>query len=123
MRLATEIYTQKVRESKEFYCQHFNFKVKFEMSGYVIIQHREHTAYELLFCVPNSPFVNKIFQAEFHSKGMIFQMEVENVVSEYERIRQSDIPVIIGLVSEPVNGEHFTIIDPNGIYIDIVETR
>lgn len=123
MHLATEIYTRKINESKKFYCNNFNFRVKYEIEGYVIIQHQGNTAYELLFCVPNSPFVNKIFRPEFKGKGMIFQMEVTNVKSEYDRIRKLNIPIIIELINEPVNGKHFTISDPNGIYIDIVQSR
>lgn len=122
MRLATEIYTKKVIESKEFYCSNFGFKVKFEVDGFVIIQHIVNTEYELLFCVPNSPFVNKIFRPEFNPKGMIFQMEVENIEQEYKRIRKLKLPIIIDLIEEPVNGKHFTTIDPNGIYIDIVQS-
>ena len=123
MRLATEIYTDNVSESKAFYCDTFNFKVKYEIAGYVIIQHKENPAYELLFCIPNSPFVNEIFRPKFYGKGMIFQMEVNNIQMEYDRIKNLNIPIVLDLTDEPVNGKHFTITDPNGIYIDIVQIR
>ena len=123
MRFATEIYTDKVLESKAFYCDTFNFKVKYEIDGFVIIQHKENPAYELLFCIPNSPFVNKIFRPKFYGKGMIFQIEVNNIQTEYDRIKKINIPIILDLIDEPFNGKHFTITDPNGIYIDIVQIR
>jgi len=121
MRLATEIYTQKVQESKKFYCTYFDFEVKLETDGFAVLRHKRDTAYELLFCLPNSPFVNKIFRPEFKGQGMIFQMEVEDVESEYIRLRSLKIPILLDLIEEPVNGKHFTIKDPNGIYIDIVQ--
>ena len=121
MKLSTEIYTHKIAESKAFYIDHFNFIVKFEIEGFIILQHKTQTACEILFCVPNSPFVNEIFRPEFSGRGIIFQMEVENVQSEYDRIKETGIPVVLDLVSEPVNGKHFTIKDPNGMLIDIVE--
>ena len=121
MRLATEIYTKKVQESKEFFCTFFDFKVKFEAEGFVVLQHRINTAYELLFCIPNSPFVNEIFRPEFKGQGIIFQMEVEDVENEYRRILAAGIPIELELIEESINGKHFTIKDPNGIYIDIVQ--
>lgn len=121
MRLATEIYTKKVQESKEFFCTFFDFKVKFEAEGFVVLQHRINTAYELLFCIPNSPFVNEIFRPEFKGQGIIFQMEVEDVENEYRRILAARIPIELELIEESINGKHFTIKDPNGIYIDIVQ--
>lgn len=82
MRLSTEIYTYKVDESKQFYCGLFNFKVKYEIDGFVVLQHSINTSYELLFCIPNSPFVNEIFRHEYSGKGIIYQMKVENVEAE-----------------------------------------
>lgn len=123
MRFAIEIYTDSVSESQAFYCDTFNFKVKYEIDGFVIIQHKENPAYELLFCIPNSPFVNEIFRQKFYGKGMIFQMEVNNIQMEYDRIKNLNIPITLDLTDEPVNGKHFTITDPNGIYIDIVQIR
>jgi len=121
MRFATEIYTNKVQESKDFYCTYFNFIVKYETEGFVVLQHSINTAYELLFCVPNSQFVNEIFRPEFKGQGIIFQMEVMDVENEYTRLITHQIPIELELIEEPVNGKHFTIKDPNGIYIDIVE--
>lgn len=121
MRLSTEIYTSKVDESQQFYINYFNFGIKKQTEGFVVLQHKSNPAYELMFCVPESPFVNKIFHPEFSGKGIIFQMEVEDVVAEYSRIQQFPIPIVLKLVEEPVNGIHFTIKDPNGILIDIVQ--
>jgi len=121
MKLSTEIYTRNVSESRDFYVNYFGFQVKMEMEGFVVLQHSVHTAYEILFCVPYSPFVNELFHPEFSGKGMIFQMEVTDVKTEYERVRKLPVPIVLELVSEPVNGTHFTVADPNGILIDIVQ--
>jgi catechol 2,3-dioxygenase-like lactoylglutathione lyase family enzyme len=121
VKLSTEIYTRKVFESRDFYVNNLNFRVKTEFDGFVVIQHKTNPAYELMFCEPDSPFVNEIFHPEFSGKGIIFQMEVDDVSAEYTRIRKLNIPIVLNLVSEPVNGRHFTIRDPNNILIDIVE--
>lgn len=121
MKWSTEIYTNKVQESKAFYCNYFDFKVKLEIDGFVVLQHRKQAEYELLFCVPNSPFVNKLFHPPFQGKGILFQVEVDNVEQEYKRLKKLGLTIKLPLVEEPVNGKHFTVIDPNNIPVDIVE--
>jgi catechol 2,3-dioxygenase-like lactoylglutathione lyase family enzyme len=123
MKLIFEIYTLRVLECKEFYTQHFNFLLKFEIEGFVVLQYKTNPNYELMFCVPNSPFVNPIFHPEFNGKGAIIQMEVENVRAEYERIKHLGLPIKVSLVNEPVNGYHFTIQDPSGLLIDIAQFK
>ena len=88
MRFAPEIYTDQVTESRNFYCNNLNFKVKQETDGFIVIEHAENRAYQLLFCQPNSPFINKIFHPKFNGEGIIFQMEVDNIEQEYQRIKK-----------------------------------
>jgi uncharacterized glyoxalase superfamily protein PhnB len=121
MKLGFEIYTSKVLECRIFYTQHFNFKVKLEIEGFVILEHKKKPYYELLFCIPYSPFVNPIFHPEFIGQGAILQMEVNDVEAEFQRIKNRNIPIKVPLANEPVNGYHFTIQDPSGLLIDIVQ--
>lgn len=48
-------------------------------------------------------------------------MTVDDVDAEYRKIRALPIKIVLALIEEPVNGRHFTIKDPNGILIDIVQ--
>jgi hypothetical protein len=121
MKLGFEIYTSKVLECKVFYTRYFDFLVKQEIEGFVVLQHKINAECELMFCVPNSPFVNPLFHPEFNGQGAIIQMEVDDVIKEYIRIGRLNIPVQIPLIKEPVNGHHFTIKDPSGLLIDIVQ--
>lgn len=121
MKWSTEIYTSKVIESKDFYCKYFDFEVKMEVDGFVVLQHKIHRTFELLFCIPNSPFVNELFHPEFQGKGVLFQLEVEDVEKEYKKLKDLGIEIRLPLVEEPINGKHFTVLDPSGILVDIVE--
>lgn len=123
MRFSVEVYTPKLEESKAFYSDHLGFKVKQELEGFVVLQHSANTAYEIMFCVPNSPFVDPIFRPAYTGQGLIFQLEVDDVNAQYSRLQQEGIPIALPLKEEPVNGRHFTITDPNGILIDIVEFK
>lgn len=120
MKWSTEIYTSKVNESKDFYCTFFDFSVKLELDGYVVLQHNMKPWYELLFCIPHSPFVHEIFHPAFEGKGLLFQIEVDDVEKEYTRLKQAQVAITLPLTDEPVNGRHFTVTDPSGILIDIV---
>ncbi len=121
MKWSTEIYTSKVEESKAFYCKYFDFKIKFEIEGFVVLQHKDQPVYELLFCIPNSEFVDKIFHPEFQGKGILFQMEVKDAEQEYSKMKEMGIEIKLPLIEEPINGKHFTVVDPNGILVDVVE--
>lgn len=72
MKLAPEIYTDKIIESKRFYCDYLGFRIKQEMEGFIVLGHKSDPAYEILLCVNNSPFVNEIFRPKFHGQGLIF---------------------------------------------------
>lgn len=121
MKLSFEIYTAKVLECKEFYTRHFNFSIKLEIEGFVVLQSNANLNYELMFCMPYSPFVHSVFHPEFNGKGAILQMEVDDVQAEYDRIKKRAIEIVVPLVEEPINGCHFTIQDPSGLLIDIVQ--
>lgn len=82
-----------------------------KQEGFAVLRHCDSPEYELMFCVLNSPFVHTIFHPEFQGKGVLFQLEVENVNCEYERAHSSELPIVLHLVDEEVNGRHFTVID------------
>lgn len=120
MKISTEVYTSKINDCERFYVEYFQFKVKFKTEGFVILQHKKYPEYELMFCLPNSPFINPVFHPEYNGKGVIFQFEVDNVEQEYKRLKKLGLDIIVDLVKEDINGHHFTIKDPSGLLIDIV---
>lgn len=120
MKISPEIYTTNVEACERFYVTHFGFKVKSRAEGFVVLKSISNPEYEMMFCVPNSPFVHEVFHMEFKGRGVILQFEVDNVEKEYERIKSLGIELIVDLVDEEVNGKHFTIKDPSGLLIDIV---
>ncbi len=121
MKISTEVYTSKVEECKLFYSNLLDFAVKDENEGFVVLQHKTKPMYELMFCVPNSPFVNKVYHKEFKGSGVLIQIETDDVYNMYYKIKESGTPLVLDLVSEPFNGTHFTIKDPSGVLIDVVQ--
>lgn len=121
MKFSPEIYTEKIEECRQFYCDYLGFVVKKQLEGFIILAHAENPEYEIMFCVPNSQFVDPIFRPQFRGQGLIFQIEVADVDAEYARFKKLPVTIKLPLTQEEVNGSHFTIADPNGIFIDIVQ--
>ncbi|TGL64873.1 VOC family protein [Leptospira sarikeiensis] len=121
MKFSPEIYTSKLEESKEFYTRNLGFEIVKELEGYIVLSHPKYPEYEIQFCIPNSPFVKPIFHPEFRGPGLLFQFEVEDVEIEWRKFSDQKGEIVLELCSEPVNGKHFTLMDPNGILIDLVE--
>lgn len=121
MKLTPEIYTKLVNESADFYCQHLGFEVKSKFPGFITLKHSVSPEFEIMFCEPNSEFVDKIFWPEYEGKGLIFQLETTNIDKLYKDLKQKNVQIALELVQEEFNGKHFTVKDPNGILIDIVE--
>lgn len=120
MKISPEIYTNNVEACERFYINHFGFKLKSRAEGFVVLQNASNPEYELMFCVPNSPFVHDVFHPEFNGKGVILQFETDHIEKEYERVKALGIEVVVDLVDEEVNGKQFTIKDPSGLLVDIV---
>ncbi len=93
------------------------------MEGFAVLVHPHNPACELYLCVAESPFVDPVFHPAYSGKGLIFQVEVDDVDRLYKQATQHKTPVVLGMTEDPGNGRHFAMKDPNGIIIDIVEFK
>lgn len=119
MKMNAGIITDKFQETKEFYTQYLNFGVSFENDFYLLLHTSNHQA-ELSFLKPNHPSQNPMFHAPFSGQGIYLTIEMDNVDELYEELSAKDIEIHVTLRDEPWGDRHFTIVDPNGISIDLV---
>lgn len=112
------IITTKHQESKAFYTEIMGWNVNFENDFYLLIGNNQ--GQQISFLLPNHPTQKPLFQSEFNGKGVYITVEVEDVDSEYQRIKNLGVPIAIELRDEPWGDRHFAIVDPNGIGVDIV---
>ncbi len=120
MKLNAGIITTKLQETKQFYLQTLNFTVKFENEWFILFQ-TPNGSDQLAFMQPNHPSQQKIFQSAFPGNGVFITIEVDDVDTEFKRIKKSGISVEVELRDEPWGDRHFAIVDPNGIGVDIVK--
>lgn len=120
MRLNAGIITKKHSETKKFYTEILNFGITFENEFYLLF-HTPNKKDELGFLLPNHPSQNHLFHKEFNGQGIFLTIELENVDEIYENIKSKGVEIAVEIKGEPWGDRHFTIIDPNGIAIDIVK--
>ena len=120
MKLNAGVLTAKLEESKAFYANNLGFGVTFENEFYLLMHTPNHEA-EISFLLPNHPSQQPFFHKPFLGQGMYLTIEVDDVESMYNDLKNKGVPIKIDIRNEPWGDRHFAIEDPNGIGIDIVK--
>lgn len=61
-----------------------------------------------------------VSRRDLNGKGVYLTIEVEDVDAYYKELQEKGVPIALALKDEPWGDRHFSIVDPNGIGIDIV---
>lgn len=120
MKLNAGIITQKLAETKSFYTDHLGFGTTFENEFYLLMHTPGHAA-EISFLLPDHPSQQPFFHKPFQGQGMYLTIEVDDVDSIYQELKNKGVAIKIDIRDEPWGDRHFAIEDPNGIGIDIVK--
>ncbi|TGL39810.1 VOC family protein [Leptospira perdikensis] len=122
--IQTGIITEKLTETKTFYEKWLGLETKFESDWFVLLCLPNRPEVELAIMKPNQTQVRKpYFQIPYQGKGIWFIFESKNVEKEFEKLKEKKAPIDLPLTKEEWGDLHFTLIDPNGIGIDIVQER
>jgi len=119
MKMNAGIVTSYFKETKDFYIRVLHFEIAYENEFYVLMR-APGTKDHISFLKPNHVSQKPIFHPAFPGKGVYLTIEVEDLESEYKRIKALGILIEIEPRDEPWGERHFAIVDPNGIGIDIV---
>ncbi len=122
MKLWPGVVTEKVLESRDFYCRVFGAQVIYAGEGdwFVLLQIGDA---ELGFMMPGLESQAPLFRPAFQGQGVWMAVEVDDVDAEYRRIQALGVPLAVDLRDEPWGDRHFAIIDPNGVSVDVVQRR
>ncbi|TGK78027.1 lactoylglutathione lyase [Leptospira montravelensis] len=122
--IQTGIITEKINETKTFYEKWLGLQIKFESDWIVLLSLPNKPEVELAIMKPNQKQVRKsYFQNSYQGKGVWFIFESTDVKREFETMKQNKAPIDLPLTTEEWGDIHFTLVDPNGIGIDIVQER
>ena len=110
-RIDTTFSTEKLQESKDFYMNHFGFKLAYESDWYIELVTPEGDA-GISFTLPQRE------EGEFfNGKGMILSFEVEDVEAEYNRLKEDNVTIYQELQDIPWGESSFVVDDPNGVHV------
>lgn len=111
--------TDKLQESRDFYLTHFPFTLTFEADWYVSLITTQEPPFQLALLDHRHPSVPEGFRQP--ARGIILNFEVEDVDTEYERLKAAGLPIHLELRSEGWGQRHFITSDPNGVLIDVIK--
>ena len=108
-----------ITDAKTFYRDNFDFQVAFENEWYLHLV--STSGVQVGFMLPDQPTQPKIFHEPHNSSGVIFSVEVNDADVAYSEAKEKDLDIVLDLRSEDWGQRHFSIKDPNGVYLDIVQ--
>ncbi|HEX4895129.1 MAG TPA: VOC family protein [Solimonas sp.] len=112
------VTTPALAECCEFYQRAFKARVLFRADWYVQIAIGD---WEIGFLRPNHPTRLPVFQHTTLTRGLCLALEVADVEASYAELQARGVPPL-GALREFPNGERsFSVIDPAGIVINVVE--
>ncbi|MGV3665078.1 MAG: VOC family protein [Leptospira bouyouniensis] len=122
--IQTGIITEKLIETKDFYQTWLGLEIKFETEWFILLYLKNRPEIELAIMAPNQPQVRKsYFQRPYQNAGIWFIFETKDVKEEFRLMKEKNAPIDLQLTEEDWGDVHFTLVDPNGIGIDIVQER
>ena len=116
----TVFIVEDLSAAKSFYTENLGFEVVFSGDWYIHLV--AQSGVQVGFMLPNQPTQPPIFQEPHSGKGVIFSLEVEDVDAAFAEARSKSLPIVFELKSEDWGQRHFCVQDPNGLYVDIVES-
>ena len=106
--------------AKSFYTENLGFDVVFSGDWYIHLV--SSAGVQVGFMLPDQPTQPPIFQKSHAGEGVIFSLEVEDADAAYAAAKSNSLKIVLELRSEDWGQRHFCIQDPNGIYLDIVQS-
>lgn len=106
--------------AKSFYTENLSFDVVFSGDWYTHLVSK--SGVQLGFLLPDQPTQPPMFHKPCTGEGVIFSLEVEDADSAFEIAKSNSLDIVLELRSEDWGQRHFCIQDPNGIYLDVVQS-
>jgi uncharacterized glyoxalase superfamily protein PhnB len=106
--------------AKIFYTENLGFEVVFSGDWYIHLMSK--SGVQVGFMLPDQPTQPSIFQKPHSGTGVIFSLEVEDADAAFSAAKSGSLDIVLELRSEDWGQRHFSVQDPNGVYLDIVQS-
>lgn len=109
-----------MRASRDFYVKHFGLGVIFEADWVTMLGDTESGKIAIGFMTPDHP-TNPPGPEVFDGKGMIVTIQVRNAAKACAALKEQGVEIFYDLKEEPWGQRRFTLTDPSGVIVDVVE--
>lgn len=109
-----------LQAARSFYTENLGFDIVFSGEWYIHLV--SNTGVQVGFMLPGQSTQPHIFQKSCSGEGVIFSLEVDDAEASFSFVKSKSLNVVLDLRAEEWGQLHFCIQDPNGIYIDIVQS-
>ncbi|MES2651214.1 MAG: VOC family protein [Bacteroidota bacterium] len=113
--------TKELNATKDYYVNALQFNVFFESSWFLLLQTESENPYFIAFMDEQHPTSPPSIPAINSKSGVFLTLEVDDAKAEYEKLTAAGLEIYYHLKEEAWGQKRFGLIDPNGMYIDIVE--
>ena len=112
--------TEKLADSRDFYTRWLDFNVLFEASWFVYMQSQGERPVTFALIDVNHPSTPPSY-GSFNKRGSFLTLQVEDAAAVYEILKRKGAPISYHLKKEEWGQLRFGLVDPNGLYIDVVQ--
>lgn len=105
---------------RDFYTQRLGFTVGFEATWFLLLSLDGERPVTLGFMAsdhPSSPPGPEVFDG----RGVFLTLQVEDAAVEHDRLRAAGAEIALPLRAEPWGQRRFALVDPAGVWLDVVE--
>ncbi len=114
------VVTERVAECRDFYVRRLGFEVGFEASWIVYLAAPAPNGHGIGFMAPEHPS-RPPGSESFGGRGLLLTLQVSDAEAEFQRISAAGVEVAHPLTDEPWGQRRFALLDPAGIWVDVVE--
>ncbi|GAB2731352.1 VOC family protein [Nocardia thraciensis] len=106
--------------SAKFLTEHFGFEEQMSADGFVSLT-RPDAGFNIIYLRTGLPTFKPERIAGAAGQGTLVAFVVDDIETEYQRVRREGVPIVTPLETEPWGERYFQTLDPNGIVIQLVQ--
>ena len=114
------VITDRLHECRDFYRRWCDFEVAFEASWFVLLSSKGERPVTLAFMHSDHPS-SPPAPAPYRGDGAFVTFQVADARKEYERLTGEGMEFALPLTDEPWGQRRFGLVDPAGMWVDVVE--
>lgn len=112
--------TKDLKQCREFYTRWFDMEVIFEAEFFLLLT-SSNKKYNIGFLSETHPSSPPSAPAMNTKAGVFLTLQVTDAKADYDRLKNAGLTISYALRDEPWGQRRFGIVDPNGMYIDVVQ--